>query len=205
MTKTDTRVQPIGLQHLVALAGTDRMSKGGIALPERWWTNVNTGVIECSGPGLELAGGNLLRPVAEPGDIVIFERCDYHELYPDAQLGFVLDNALVAWLDGDEVLPLNDWVLVRQDAPPESEGIILRAEAFTRRPRSGVVVDHGPGKLLTYGKGRGTRRTVEDQVGQEIRGWRVYWGPHAEQLCCGVTSQEWLLVRAGGLIAVEDA
>jgi co-chaperonin GroES (HSP10) len=200
-----TSLQPQGLWHLVALAATERVSKGGIALPDGLWEKWTTGVVQQSGPGLDLATGLTLAPVAQPGDVLLFEQADFHVLNLDERVGFVLDTALLGWLEGDDLLPLNDWVLVETDRAPENAGTLAIADFWRRRPCSGVVRDHGPGRLITHGKHRGFRRTVTREAGYNLVGSRVRWGRYSDPLCCGVQSLEYLLIRASDLIAVEEA
>ena len=198
-------LKPQGLWHLVELAATERVSKGGIALPGGWAENWTTGVVQQSGPGLELATGLALAPVAQPGDVVLFEQGSFHILDLDARTGFVMDTELLGWLEGDALLPLNDWVLVETDRAPESTGLLEIADFWRRRPKSGIVRDHGPGRLITHGRYRGTRRPLSRELGYDISGCRVWWGQYSDPLCVGVHSLEYLLLSVDDLLAVESA
>lgn len=72
---TDLRL--CGLNHLVELLPVQRQMSSGLILPDNWWSpeNYNTALLLQSGPGLELDNGEHLPPVAQPGDLVIFESC----------------------------------------------------------------------------------------------------------------------------------
>lgn len=204
-------LQPLSLWHLVELlpAGLDRQTPTGIFLPDQWWSRQDSSAIVLrSGPGLDLDGYGTLPPAAQPGDLVLLDAGDFHPLR-NSRRGFIADTRLVAWLQCNETdpakdrpVPLNDWVLIAIDDRPTRAGNIALPDSAAR-PRSGVTLDVGPGRFITCGEHKGDRQSVEDICGFGIIGRRVHWGREAEVVCCGRYALQWVLLRAGDLIAVE--
>lgn len=206
-------IQPTSLWHLVRLLDTRRELPSGIVLPDEWWTNWSTGLVLASGPGLWLEGGVTVPPIAAPGDLILFSSGDFHALAEDDRQGFVYDLRVAGWVwcdpqddVRDRVLPANDFVLVRLDERPRMAGRIHLPERQRRmkRRRRGTVMGVGPGRLIATGRHRGTRLSVEAILGRDVMGRSVWWSDDADAMCVGRTALEFILARAGDLVAVEE-
>lgn len=203
-------IRPQSLWHLVEMLDTNLSLPSGLVLPDGWWKNFSTAIVLASGPGLDLDGRESLPPVAEPGDLILFSAGDFKALEGDSRQGFVYDLRIAGWVRcdpeddrNDRVLPANDWVMIRYDERPSKIGNIFLPER-TKRRRSGIVIEVGPGRLVATGPHKGTRLTVEAMCGRELIGSRVFWSEKdAEAMCAGRTALEYLLVKAEDLLAVE--
>lgn len=201
-----------GLWHLVELLETQtgRVTASGIALPDTYAKNDCCALVLASGPGLDPDGPGFLPPVAQSGDLVLFDYGDFHPLQEGGgRRGFVYDTRLVGWQSCDAAdsaqdrpVPLNEWCLVRvEERPKMAGGVALSDKA--KRPRSGIVEDAGPGRLITCGPHKGRRLSCETIAGSELVGRRGHWGKEAEVVCAGRYRLEWVLIKAGDLLAVE--
>lgn len=65
---------------------------------------------------------------------------------------------------------VDDRILVRLDPPDEASGLLYVPEVAREKPRSGIVLKVGPGKLMTTGR----RVPVDVPVGS-----RIWFGKHA--------------------------
>lgn len=206
----------LSLFHYVELlaAEEERTTASGIALPSTWWPKQDsTALILASGPGLTLPSGEVLPPMFEAGDLVLLEYGDFRQVEKardgHGERGFIAEPRLVGWLacDGkdrakDQPIPANDFVLIRLDERPGREGNIVLSD-LAERPRSGVALDCGPGRLITRGDNAGRRLSCEDICGSEVVGRRVHWGRDADLICVGRTRLQWVMVRAGDLMVSE--
>lgn len=200
------------LWHLVELVPTEknRTTASGIALPDTYWGRQDsTALVMASGPGLELPGGAVLPPMVQPGDLVLLDSGDFRELQDtERRQGFVWETALVAWLacgereTEDRPVPLNEWCLIRLDERPKQAGIVALSDK-AERPRSGIIEEVGPGRLVTRGESAGRRLACEAICGCDLVGRRAHWGADVEIMCAGRYRLTWVLVRASDLMAVE--
>jgi co-chaperonin GroES (HSP10) len=187
----------------------ERTTASGIALPDSWWPKQDSSALVLGvGDGLPLDGGGRVRPLAEPGDLVLIEYGDFRQVEKgrstQGERGFVWGEAIIGWLDTvrDRPIPAGEWCLIELDERPEKAGNIHLSHK-AERPRSGIILECGPGRLLTRrGDHRGRRLTVEGICG-EVVGKRVHWGREADVICAGRTKLEWVLVRASDLITVQ--
>lgn len=194
-----------GLWHLVRLVETQLETSSGIAMPESYWKNDCCGLVLQSGHGLELDGGGIVPPMAQPGDLVLFDLGDWHPLQGKAREGFVWDPRVAGWLAcdpsdsrSDRVVPAGEWVLVEPDVPPAFAGNIHLTER-AKHPYAGTVLDVGPGRLVTCGPHRGWRLPVEEICGREIVGQRVHWHEKVQTMYVGRQRLQWQLVKASDL------
>jgi co-chaperonin GroES (HSP10) len=190
-------------------AERERQTASGIHLPDQWWSRQDsTALVLGVGNGLSLDGGGIVPPMCEPGDLILIEYGDFRQVEKaregHGERGFVWEPSIIGWLDteNDRPIPANEWCLIRLDEKPEKVGGIHLSHK-AERPRSGIILECGPGRLLTRrGDHRGRRLTVDDICG-DVVGRRVHWGREADVICAGRTSLQWVLVRASDLITVQ--
>jgi co-chaperonin GroES (HSP10) len=191
-------------------AERERTTASGLLLPDSWWPRQDsTALVLSAGDGLPLDGGGMVRPLAEPGDLVLIEYGDFRQVEKgrgaQGERGFVWGEAIIGWLDTvrDRPIPAGEFCLIELDQRPTKQGNILLSDR-AERPRSGVVLECGPGRLITRGDHRGRRLSVEEICGSEVVGRRVHWGREADVICAGRTRLQWVLVRARDLMVSEE-
>lgn len=195
-------------------ADADRTTASGIHLPQVWGGKQDsTALILQSGPGLDLDGCGTIPPMCQPGDLVLIEYGDFHQVEPvrdgHGARGFIFDPRILAWLacdpedsTWDRPIPLNDWVCIVPDERPTMTGSIHLSEQ-AERPKSGIIKEVGPGRLIARGDHRGRRLAVEDICGRRVVGSRVYWNDEADVICCGRFKLQWVMIRASDLVAMR--
>jgi co-chaperonin GroES (HSP10) len=188
----------------------ERTTASGIHLPDQWWSKQDsTALVLSTGDGLPLDGGAVVRPLAEPGDLVLIEYGDFRQVEKgrstQGERGFVWGEAIIGWLDTvrDRPIPAGEWCLIELDERPEKVGNIHLSHK-AERPRSGIILECGPGRLITRGDHRGRRLSCEEICGSEVAGRRVHWGREADVICAGRTRLQWVLVRARDLMVSEE-
>lgn len=199
-----TEWKPIADWHLVELVLPLEMSTGGIALPSTMQMNDTTAVVLASGPGIETRCGKRSVQWVEPGCVVFIDQTQALPL--EGRQCFIRDRDLLALMDGEEIIPLNDFVMVDPDAGETEQSGLYIPDAWRRlRARSGIVNGFGPGRVELRGRSRGIRRRLSTIIHMEddLIGRRVYWQHESNAFAVGRHSLSALLVRAEHLIAME--
>jgi len=141
------------------------------------------------------------------GDVILFEE---HHLQPfgvDGE-GLIDERHVLATVDpeADVIYPEGEWVLLDPDpAPKASEGGIYLADRTKVSPRSGVVLECGPGELRLSGPFAGLRRPVRAIWGldqeEPLLDRRAYWERGALVYRCAGQ----VLVRARDIMALSGS
>lgn len=196
--------------HVVMVKPADRTS-GGIWLPDECQVSCNEAEVIAVGPGISAFDGLPSVMHAEVGDRVLFQHHQFQKTDEKGEEGIVREDDLLAIIPAgtNAVSPHNDWVAITiEDSQKESAGGILLSDRARKRPRSGKILDYGPGKFRRTGSYVGTRKTIQAIMGLSDpdcpSGKTVHWGVQAEVLEAGVGNDWFLLVRASDLLLMED-
>lgn len=189
-------------------------TSAGILLPESCRESTNEGKVLAAGPGYVIPldnGGYFSVMYCEKDDLVLFPAHCFEEV--EDGVGIVHDEDLLAFIPAgsDEIIPLNDFIKVAVESRrATTSGGLHLADGQKTRPRQGEILDYGPGKLRLKGTYYGTRVSVEQILGLtlpsdgSLRGKVAIWGADAEVLEVGSERAEFLLVRAGDILAFDE-
>ncbi|MHA2642984.1 MAG: co-chaperone GroES family protein [bacterium JZ-2024 1] len=204
------RFKPISDYHYIEYTEVPEKTTGGIYLPDRLRRNYTEGVVVSSGDGGVLGGINRRSLLwARAGDIVVFERHNVRLIGGQLRRGgLIRDRDLIAVVrlcsEGEDLVPLNDWVKVeRFPAPIWDRGIEL-PEWSRRRLLCGRIIAVGPGRLDTYNLGARVPCRMIMGLGEEPIGGIAYWGERARSIDIGDESRSWTFIRAGDIDCVQQ-
>lgn len=146
-----------------------------------------------------------------PGDEVLVERHALQMLGQREACAREEDLLAVVCYDVDEremLEPMGEWCLIEPDPwRRETTGGLALPEESQHRPRSGIFLACGPGRLRQGNALAGTRKTVAAIVNLpgtcQLQKRRVYFDARAKVMEVGCASVAYTLVRASDLIAVE--
>lgn len=215
---------------LVELTEPERVLPSGIILPETALENHEEGVVLGSGPGVRCENGLLSPTRMTRGEQVYFPKhaffaMDIREALSGRRqtLGFVRERDLVAYthpVDPDELIPLNDYLMLRQC--PASEELVVGVvtlhvpERARKAPLCGYLVCWGFGFLQTDGPLAGAKRPVDWDLGGNplekesspdcypLEGDKVYWEPDTKRVVIAdLDGEAYCFVRARDCIAFE--
>jgi co-chaperonin GroES (HSP10) len=194
----------------VQISKAAEQTSGGIWLPEECQVSCNEAEVLSVGPGIPAADGFPCVMWAEPGDHVLFQQHSFQKTDERGVEGIVREDDLLAIIpQGEETIqPHNDWVKVSIEAPErESQGGILLADRARKKPQSGKIMAHGPGKFRRTGPYFGTRKSIPAIMGLNedscLVGRKVWWGREADVLEAGAGHDWFLLIRASDLLLIE--
>lgn len=187
--------------HLVRFTEPEKISAGGVHLPETTQKNFTECEVLKSGPGFLAEDNGIRSPMwVHPGDIVVIQK---HSFIPIAgsKDGLIQDCDIVGVLDEEgDILPLNDWVKVAVPEKQEMVGGIYLPETEQQKVNEGVVLGYGPGKLRKTGRLSGTRNNICGilglEQGENLLGELVFWTERATILEIGRESVSCLFLCA---------
>lgn len=163
-----------------------------------------------AGPG-ELIGDQRTVMWLEAGDEALFTQHAFHSLGAPHRVGWVRDEEIVAYVRDGQVLPANDWVMIRQDGPePDPSPTIAYAEEWRPKPLHGVILEIGPGAIRRSRDLAGSRKPVPWLMGfrswwpEAFAGSRVWWSRQCEVISMGREQLEMVFVRAEDLLFIEE-
>jgi len=169
-------IRPIGDRVLVRRDEAEAETEGGIFVPATVRNPPQRGTVVAVGEGVYTESGDLIKLQAEPGNSLLFgAHCGNEVEFNHETLLMLTAREMLAVVDGDEVRPVGDRVLVRRDKPKDqTDGGLFLPETAQKPPQTGVVVAHGEGiytesgVLLTLPVAAGNRVLFGDGVGSEI-------------------------------------
>ena len=169
-------IRPIGDRVLVRRDEAEEETKGGIFVPATVRNPPQQGTVVAVGEGVYTESGNLIPLQAKPGNALLFgSHCGNEIEFNHETLVMLSAREMLAVVDGDEVRPVGDRVLVRRDDPKDkTDGGLFLPETAQKPPQTGVVVAHGEGiytesgVLLTLPVSEGSRVIFGEGVGSEI-------------------------------------
>jgi co-chaperonin GroES (HSP10) len=181
-------------------------SAGGLWLPQIRETRTTEGKVISTGPGRLLPGFEERIIVwLMVGDTILFSEENLQALGKSGE-GLIAEDHVLATVDPvtNVIYPEGEWVLLDPDpAPAVSRLGIHLADRARPLPRSGVIMDLGPGDLRVHGPLAGVRAAPRHlwslEPDEPLLGRRAFWSKEA--------TIHWaarqVLVRARDLICLE--
>lgn len=211
---------------LVELTEPERVLPSGIILPETALENHEEGIVLGSGPGVLCENGILAPTRMSRGEQVYFPKHAFYAM--DIRnalsgrrqtLGFVRERDLVAYthpVNPDELIPLNDYLMLRQC--PAEETLVVGVvtlhvpERARKAPHCGTLIACGFGSLQTTGELAGAKRPVVWDLGVKDSdhtlelGDKVYWEADTKRVVIAdLDGEAFSFVRARDCIAFSPA
>ena len=167
------QIQPLAHRVLVQRLAPEKTS--AIETPDQFVKKSRFAKVIAVGSGRWLETGEHAPMSVAPGeDVAIFRG---HELTLDGQeCVFVNEEDILAVIFADNLMPLNNWVMLkRRTADEKTEGGIVIPEICRSKHQDFDVIDVGPGKLLE----NGSRAPMFVNIGDRIHikgGVEIMWG-----------------------------